>query len=145
MLVLAQFCAAHDDSGGSFEQSAAWAKESWCYMPCDTSICVGIPRTQTAYLWRATVNNIDLCYSYEVCGGVDYFTGEAKVCLAGGGFYVNGACACSFWQHLVTENGLKQCATVRGDAAGMERDSKPLAPLPGTRNSIARGARFGVF
>ena len=82
-------------------------------MPCDESVCPGTPRTQTAYLWRATVNNIDLCYSYEVCGGVDFFTGTAKACLEGGGFYVNGACSCSPGKQMVVKDGFDQCALVR--------------------------------
>ena len=88
-------------------------------MPCDKSICPGTPRTQTAYLWRATVNEIDLCYSYEVCGGVDFFTGDAKICLEGGGVFLNGACTCSFGQHMVlvkSTDGIgmaRKCTEVR--------------------------------
>ena len=82
-------------------------------MPCDESVCPGTPRTQTAYLWRATVNNVDLCYSYEVCGGVDFFTGTAKACLDGGGFFINGACSCSAGQQMVRKDGFSQCGTVR--------------------------------
>ena len=81
-------------------------------MPCDKSICLGVPRSQTAYLWRATVNNIDLCYSYEVCGSVDFFTGEAKICVASGGFFINGACKCAVSQHMVMANGAQTCAKV---------------------------------
>ena len=81
-------------------------------MSCDTSVCPGIPRTQTAYLWRATVNNIDLCYSYEVCGSVDYFTGEPWLCMSGGGFHINGACTCRIGQYFVENNGVRMCAKV---------------------------------
>ena len=109
----AQFCAAHDDKGGVFNPSSAWTKESWCYMPCDKSICPGVPRTQTAYLWRATVNNVDLCYSYEVCGSVDFFTGDAKICVAGGGYYINNACSCADGKYLVKKNGAPTCSKVR--------------------------------
>ena len=110
----AQFCAAHDDKGGPLNQSNPSIKESWCYVPCDKSICPGVPRTQTFYLWRTTVNNIDLCYSYEVCGSVDFFTGDANICLASGGFFMNGACTCAVGQHMVMANGAQTCSKVCG-------------------------------
>ena len=87
-------------------------------MPCDKSICSGVPRTQTVYLWRATVNNIDLCYSYEVCGGVDFFSGEAKLCMASGGYYINNACTCADGQYIVQKNGAQTCSKVRVHVLG---------------------------
>ena len=82
-------------------------------MPCDESVCPGTPRTQTAYLWRATVNNIDLCYSFEVCGGVDFFTGTAKACLDSGAFYLDDVCKCALGEHMMIKNGVQACTIVR--------------------------------
>ena len=83
-------------------------------MDCNLAVCPDIPRTQTAYLWRATVNNVNLCYSYEVCGGVDYFSGEASVCLGSGGFYINGACTCPNGLYMMTtKEGVQKCGKVR--------------------------------
>ena len=111
--MLAQFCAAHDATDSSFNQSLPWDKQSWCYIPCDKSVCTGFPRTQTAYLWRATVNNVDLCYSYEVCGGVDFFTGKVEDCVESGGYYLDNVCKCDVGEHMALQNGAEVCATVR--------------------------------
>ena len=110
----AQVCAAHDFNGGPQNQSHPSIKENWCYVPCDKGICPGFPRSPSIYLWRAVVNNINLCYSYEVCGGVDFFTGEAKICLASGGFFTDGACKCAVGQFMLKENGAQTCAKVCG-------------------------------
>ena len=54
-----------------------------------------MPRSRTAYLWRAEVAGVDICYSYENCGGIDYFTdGPAKDCLARGGHFLGHGCDC---------------------------------------------------
>ena len=67
-----------------------------CYLPCDGSSCnVDLPRHPTAFLWRAKVEGVDLCYSYENCGGVDFFTdGPAAECVKRGGYFVDGHCTC---------------------------------------------------
>ena len=67
-----------------------------CYVSCDHSICPQkYARTQTYYLWRATADNVSLCYSYANCGGIDYFSnGPAKECMDRGGYFHEHKCSC---------------------------------------------------
>ena len=56
---------------------------------------MGIPRASTAYLWRAKLENVSLCYSFDNCGGVDFFSdGPGKRCLERGGHFINHVCTC---------------------------------------------------
>ena len=68
-----------------------------CFIPCEKSPTCGadVPRNPTAFLWAATLDNVELCYSYENCGGFDYFTdGDYNECLDRGGHYVDFKCTC---------------------------------------------------
>ena len=53
-----------------------------CYMPCDTTLCPSVKRSSSVYLWRAALNNVSLCYSYENCGSVDTDHSQQLACLA---------------------------------------------------------------
>ena len=61
-----------------------------CYIPCDPKKCPGIPRRQTNFLWAAEEAGVNLCYSYEACGGVDKETDYVMQCEAKGGYLLNG-------------------------------------------------------
>ena len=67
-----------------------------CYVSCDNSICPEkYAATPTLYLWRATVDNVSLCYSYASCGDIDYWSdGPAKSCMDRGGYFFNHKCSC---------------------------------------------------
>ena len=78
-----------------------------CYIPCDDSICPGIHRTRTVFLWKADLNGVDLCYSFENCGSTDYWDGEN--CIERGGQYIGGQCSCDL--------GLDNCEEQCGDGA----------------------------
>lgn len=70
--------------GDSCNEIAAWdpvwadnphvSGKSFCYIPCNQSICPGIPRHETKILWEATDAGHEICYSYEACGSVDTFS-----------------------------------------------------------------------
>ena len=51
-------------------------------MPCDTTLCPSVKRSSSVYLWRAALNNVSLCYSYENCGSVDTDHSQQLACLA---------------------------------------------------------------
>ena len=60
-----------------------------CYIPCDATCSANkyIPRTPTAVLWKASDNNVELCYSYQNCGSRDFFTNKIALdCRARGGW-----------------------------------------------------------
>ena len=72
-----------------------------CYLPCDVSGCSAgkeVSPTKTFVLWKAADANVSLCYSYENCGGVDYYNNEvAKACQDRGGWITEIAtfeCSC---------------------------------------------------
>ena len=102
-----------------------------CYVPCDPSSCsVKIPRYETAYLWRAGVENFKLCYSFENCGGVDYFTdGVAVKCTRRGGYFVDWKCTCDI---------PSLAGTCKGDTT-----SDTITPLASYNNSTNNGESEG--
>ena len=66
-----------------------------CYIPCDENICPGVPRHADKYLWEAQIDNVQLCYSYENCGGVNHWTnGTEQKCIDRGGNFIDGGCTC---------------------------------------------------
>ena len=76
-------------------QGRRWSNESWCHIPCDKSICTGIPRHPSHMLWAAKDAGVELCYSFEMCGGVDHMTQYQNDCLAKGGYITSSAtCSC---------------------------------------------------
>ena len=89
-----------------------------CYIPCDgcpaaTAAGVELYPVKTAMLWRATLENVNLCYSYANCGGIDYFETE---CRDRGGEIIDGqaggACSCDFYPETCNATTTTNAVTV---------------------------------
>ena len=78
----------------SYFAGKPWSNESFCYIPCDTSKCSGMHRQKSHLLWAAEKAGVDLCYSYEACGGVDLETPYVEDCNKRGGYILNGQVGC---------------------------------------------------
>ena len=70
------------------------AKEPFCYIPCDETICPGVPRHETDILWAARDAGFKLCYSFEACGAIDYVYPFRQRCKALGGKIEGLTCSC---------------------------------------------------
>lgn len=60
-----------------------WCKQQWCYVdPCDCDLTGKESPKVTAYLPNANFNGRRVFYSYETCGGTDFFTeGNEQACV----------------------------------------------------------------
>ena len=94
----------------AFLKGMAWTDEPMCYIPCDPKKCPGVPRHKTNFLWAAEADGVNLCYSYEKCGGVDKETPYVMGCEAKGGYLLNGQVGDAFdMQYLHAHNSHDLC------------------------------------
>jgi hypothetical protein len=105
-------CAAHDSGGDQKSDN-----EPWCYIACDNPACA-MPTHSTAVLWNATLNGVDICYSYENCGGVDYFSEEGEKCTSQGGYFIGDFCSCDLGLPCKDQSG-------QDDVFGRDTGNRP--------------------